>query len=392
MPVSSSQDRRLVKTSTPGIYRKGSRFVVVVRDADGKQRKKFCKTLAEARTRRAELIGKAARGEELRESRLTVRAYFDGWIISYAGRTRHGIRENTRLGYREMMEGHVLPALGHVRLSRLRQRHLRELATAMFDKGLSRNTVRLAIAPLRAMLATAVADDEIQANPAVGFRLPQSPTTVAEEREKAKALTEGELRRLLAAFPERWRLLFELMAHTGLRIGEALALQWQHVDLGRRRVLVRRRWYRGSYAPPKSSYGKRDVPVTERMARQLWELRKQARASDEALVFPSAAGTPLDLANLRKVFAPAAKQAGVPWATFHTLRHTCATLLFLHGYNAKQVQAWLGHHAASFTLDTYVHLLADELPEATFMDAFAAAAKTGAQEAVTETAEVACEQ
>src|SRR5213079_2744594 len=104
------------------------------------------------------------------------------------------------------------------------------------------------------------------ANPALGFRLPQPPATVAPEREKAKALTEAELVALLGELPERWRLLFELMAHTGLRVGELLGLQWQHVDLGRRRVLVRRRWYRGSFAAPKSRYGVRDVPVTVSMA------------------------------------------------------------------------------------------------------------------------------
>jgi integrase len=97
------------------------------------------------------------------------------------------------------------------------------------------------------------------------------------------------------------------------------------------------------------------------------DLQALARGLVEALVFPSATGTPIDSANLyRRVFVPAAKAAGVPWATFHTLRHTCATTLFRHGLNAKQVQGWLGHHAASFTMDTYVHLLADDLPDASF--------------------------
>jgi integrase len=51
---------------------------------------------------------------------------------------------------------------------------------------------------------------------------------------------------------------------------------------------------------------------------------------------------------------------------FHTFRHTCATRLFNSGLNAKQVQGWLGHHSAAFTLDTYVHLLPDEMPESPF--------------------------
>jgi hypothetical protein len=57
------------------------------------------------------------------------------------------------------------------------------------------------------------------------------------------------------------------------------------------------------------------------------------------------------------------------WVGFHTFRHTCATLLFRNGWNAVQVQRWLGHHKPSFTLDTYVHLLDEDVPEPVFFDA-----------------------
>jgi integrase len=66
--------------------------------------------------------------------------------------------------------------------------------------------------------------------------------------------------------------------------------------------------------------------------------------------------------------APRPNAAGVPWAGLHTLRYTCATLLFERGANAKQVQVWLGHHSPAFTLATYVHLLADDLPDADLFD------------------------
>jgi integrase len=75
-------------------------------------------------------------------------------------------------------------------------------------------------------------------------------------------------------------------------------------------------------------------------------------------------GGPPNYGNLRhRVLLPTAQEAGVPWMTFHTLRHTCASMLFEQGRNAKQVQRWLGHHSAAFTLDTYIHLLSDELDE-----------------------------
>jgi integrase len=82
---------------------------------------------------------------------------------------------------------------------------------------------------------------------------------------------------------------------------------------------------------------------------------------------------------LNRVLKPAAIAAGV-WLSldtkgrttsgvgFHTFRHTCATMLFRHGLNAKQVQMWLGHHSPAFTLETYVHLLPDDLPEPDFLD------------------------
>lgn len=266
------------------------------------------------------------------------------------------------------MRLHVLPTLGRRRLADLGPRDIKRLAASLYAEGLADNSVRLALAPLRAMLADAFEEEEIRRNPAAGVKIGKPRDEIdadGAERPKVKALTDDELARLLTEIPESFRLLFELLAVTGLRIGELLALQWQHIDFGRSRLLVRRRWYRGSFAAPKSKYGRREVPLTEAMTRRLWQLRKDAAdGSDEALVFPSAAGTPLGDANLYKVFKPAAARAGVPWASFHTLRHTCATSLFRSGKNAKQVQAWLGHHAASFTMDVYVHLLPDDVGEA----------------------------
>ena len=60
-------------------------------------------------------------------------------------------------------------------------------------------------------------------------------------------------------------------------------------------------------------------------------------------VFTNGMGRPISDSNLRRrVFNPATDRAGVPWATFHTLRR-CASLLFEEGRDVKQVSAWLGH-------------------------------------------------
>ena len=59
----------------------------------------------------------------------------------------------------------------------------------------------------------------------------------------------------------------------------------------------------------------------------------------------------------RRILAPARDAVALPWATFHSFRHTCASLLFEEGRNVKQVAEWLGHADPGFTLRTYVHLL-----------------------------------
>lgn len=64
------------------------------------------------------------------------------------------------------------------------------------------------------------------------------------------------------------------------------------------------------------------------------------------------------------------EEAGAPWAAFHTLRHTYASLQLARGVNVVQVSRALGHHSAAFTLDTYVHLLeGEEAPALDLTDA-----------------------
>lgn len=251
-------------------------------------------------------------------------------------------------------------------------------------KGLSANSIRLVLAPLKALYADALDDGLVRTNPAVGVRVARG---VAEDSdaEHVRALSEEELRRLIGEVPDEWRLLVELLAQTGLRISEALGLQWRHVDFGRRRLLVRRRCREGRYAPPKSRYGRRDVPLADGLLRRLWEARKAALdASDDGLVFVSRVGGPVDVHNAyRRWFKPACRRAGVDWVGFHALRHTCATLLFRHGMNAKQVQVWLGHHSPAFTLATYVHLVSDDLPgDVGFLDLVTSPTAAVAAEAV----------
>ena len=80
-------------------------------------------------------------------------------------------------------------------------------------------------------------------------------------------------------------------------------------------------------------------------------------------------GQPLSYGNLRRrVLVPAARKAGLTWVTFHSFRHTCASLLFEAGRDVKQVASWLGHADPAFTLRTYVHLMDEGIGDADFLD------------------------
>jgi integrase len=356
------------RTATPGIYRRGSRYVVMYRDPHGRQRKRAARTLAEARALKSALQADVHRGEYRELSRIGFAEYVAEWGDAYQGRTGRGLRPATRADYRRILERYALPFFGRRRLVEIEPRDVKAFARHLAGQGLKPNSVRNIVNPLRALLATAVEDGLIRANPAAGLRLASSAGGTAAP---VKSLTPEELAALIEQTPPEWQLFVRFLAHTGLRIGEAVALRWEHVDLGRRRVLVRERVYRGAVDRPKSRYGRRDVPLSPGMARGLWELRKRSPfPADQDPVFASQTGTPTDSANLySRVFKPAAQRAGVGWAGFHTLRHTAGTTFFRAGWNAKQVQMVLGHHSPAFTLETYVHLLPEDLPDPDFLDA-----------------------
>jgi integrase len=367
----------LTKTKTPGVYKRGGRYVVVYRDPHGRQRKRFAKTLAEARDVKATLRADVTRGEYRQLSRVTFAEYAAEWIASYAGRTSRGLRENTREDYRRQLgldaDGNpigdgAVAFFGRMQLSAIEPRDVKRYAASVAARGVAANTVRLALAPVKALLATAVEDGLIRSNPAAGVRIATPASAPVEDDERVKALTEDELRALIVATPRDWRLLVTFLVATGLRASEALALRWGDLDLGRGRVKVRRSLVRGTVGEPKTKHARRDVPLSDGIARALWNARKASGARDDAPIFPAADGGPLDRWAMFRVVKAAGKRASVPWVGLHTLRHTAATMLFRSGWNAVQVQKFLGHHSPAFTLATYVHLLPDDLPTPTFAE------------------------
>jgi integrase len=370
-----------VKTKTPGIYKRGSRYVFSYRE-HGRQHWESARTLEDARRKRATRETAIANGEADSHSRETLHEYAKAWVDRYQGRNNKGFREGTRKEYRRQLDQYVCkffpPGL---KVREITPRRVGEFvgwltkqtkpAPTKSDPNrrvpLSDATVRRIMAPLCACLATARREGIIRENPARDVDLPNRESAEDSEREDVRGMSRDELASLLDKTPEGWQLLFIFLAASGLRISEAVALQWRHLELDGEtpHVKVRRALVKGRVGPPKSRRGRRQVPLSPTLAMALLAHRAGSEwPREDDPVFPATNGKPLIAENVfRRVLQPARELAGLPWVGFHTFRHTCASLLFAEGRNAVQVQRWLGHHSASFTLATYVHLLDGDLGE-----------------------------
>lgn len=367
---------QLARTSTPGIYRAhGKRcdgasrctcpYVIVWRHR-GRQHKETCRTFNEAR----EKLALRKSGDSKPAERARFGEYFASWIESYAGRTQRGFSETTRPEYRRTIENHAVPRWKTLKLSEIEPKDVRELLMAMRNEGESTSMIRKTRASLSTLLATALEDGLIGSNPIRGVRIPAPLVEELPDKERAKALTRAEVATLLSAIPDDWHLFFEFLVHTGLRISEMIGLTWAHLELdGKPNVKVREQVYRGERKTLKSGAGRREIPLAPRMTERLLAHKEANYSGPEEPVFASNVGTELIRGKVAEnVLNPARSLVDMRWVSFHSFRHTCASLLFADGKNIKQIQTWLGHADPAFTLRTYIHLLDDGVGSADFLD------------------------
>jgi integrase len=168
----------------------------------------------------------------------------------------------------------------------------------------------------------------------------QNPNASHTSGVKPKFLTSGELTTLLETFlkhrPKHYPLAL-LLARTGMRIGEAVALQWQDIDFKQRIIHVRRAKSRTIIDSPKSGKS-RDVEMSQQLSETLVKLRKEAieqsiqSGQRPNWVFPGQFSETMDgTAWRRRTFNSMVELAGLPKMRIHDLRHTYASLLLSHG-------------------------------------------------------------
>jgi len=346
------------------IRKRRGKWIVDYRDAAGIRRWVTCRTRDQADKVLANSIDASRQPvTPTVDPDISVADYCSHWL----DQIRHTLKPRTIETYHDAMRLHGFPLLGRVQVRRLQRGQIKAALTHKLAQGLSRGTVRILHATLRAMLNAAVDDGVIAANPAdkMGRHLKLVPTT-ATRQEEIKAMTREQLAAFLAAAQvtaddRRQAALFLTLARTGMRLGEAFALQWPDIDFEAREIRVARAFSNGRLETPKSGHG-RTVDMSRQLAGVLRHLQVERNAEKltrgwpvvPPWVFCSETGTPLNKSNVRRAFNRLLKRAGLP-AHFspHCLRHTFASLLLQQGESPVYVQRQLGHASIKLTVDTY---------------------------------------
>jgi integrase len=263
-------------------------------------------------------------------------------------------KASTQHGYQTVLNVHVLPVWRDWRLRDMDRLATQQWVADKFRQGTGWQTVRNAWVLLSGILETAVEYGYLHTNPARGVKFPQKGL-----KEKPALITGDSLARLLEQLDEPYGTMVSLIAATGLRIGELLALRWSALDLGGGSLTVRESVFEGKFQRPKTQKAARTIPLGRHAVKALSEHRaRTSPKAAEGLVFANGKGGPLRESKLlTKVLQPAAERAGLGRVTWHQFRHIHSSLLNDLKVPAKIAQEQLGHASISTTLNIYTHVV-----------------------------------
>ena len=263
-------------------------------------------------------------------------------------------KRTTQHGYQTVLKVHVLPTWRDISLRDIDRLTIQQWVADRFRQGVGWQSVRNAWVVLSSILESAVGYGYLQSNPARGVKFPQQAL-----KKKPAMIAGDDFGRLLKHIDEPFRTMVSLIAATGLRIGELLALRWSALDLEVGTLAVRESVFEGQFQAPKTQRALRTIPLGPHAVKALTEHRDRvARSGAEDLVFGNRKGKALRESKLlTKVLQPAAKTAGLGRVTWHQFRHIHSSLLNNLKVPAKIAQEQLGHASITTTLNIYTHVV-----------------------------------
>jgi len=286
--------------------------------------------------------------------------YADEWLETCEAR---GLKHTTCRSYDVIVRMHLKPAFGELALHDIDRKRVKAFALERRAAGVGARTVIHVLCALSAIFNAAIEDGVIQHNPAV--KPGRFLKGVKRKHEDVNPLTREEEQVFLEAVQgraPRYFPFFLCMLRTGLRLGEAIALQPGDLDLRSRFIEIRRNWTNGRLTTPKNGKSRRvDMSLKlcqvfkDHLVAQELEAAAEGQTKPEWL-FVNEQGGMLDPDNLRhRVFYKLLEKAGLRRIRLHDLRHTFATRLIANGESLAYVKEQMGHSSIQVTVDIYHH-------------------------------------
>lgn len=365
------------RRSRGSILKRGGSWSIVVdcgRDpvTGGRKRKWFSgfATKKDAERKLTEILHQLDQGLTVDYSKLRVSEYLESWLRDVVA-IRNRVR--TVESYAVIVHNHINPVLGSIRLSKLAAVDVQRLEAGLLSSGLTPNTVRHVHVCLSKALKDAVRSGVLHQNVCLAV---QAPSPGRYEVDVPDTQEIGRILTLAESTP--YGPVFRLMAYTGIRRGEAVALKWENIDLERGvvSIVATAQRHKGKgivLQPPKSAAGRRGIAIdngtvdilrAHRGHQMLYQMALGVAFKDHGLVFPGPMGGLLDPSVLTRNFKKVARKVGHPGVRLHDLRHGHAAGLMKSGVYPKTIQERLGHSTPAFTLQVYGHVAAGAQAEA----------------------------
>jgi integrase len=245
-----------------------------------------------------------------------------------------------------VMGGHLnrylLPHFGHLPVTAVEERRVQEFITTLTRIPLSVHTIQNVIGTLRLILGKKVWRDWDLAMP-------------RQERKEQRYFTPEEMGQIIDASSGQWRVIFALLAGTGMRGGEAFGLRIEDVELVRNTIAIRRGTYRGRETTPKTESAYRTVNIDDGLAEML---RQHIAGRQSGHLFVTQVGTLFTVDYARKKLQAILKKLGLPDGGPHAFRHGRVSILQSRGVPSDLVKEWIGHSSLK-TTSRYTHFQAD---------------------------------
>jgi integrase len=341
----------------------GWRATTKYRDYDGKTRpvERWAKTkaAAERSLKKALAERKGPSGNSLtRDSRF--KEALAQWFAKFQALADAGKRSPSSVDtYRSIMDRHVLPGLGELRIHEMSVARIDAFLSALW-RSVSVDTAKTARSVISGALRIALRDKALDTNPVrevepLEAGRKKSPRALTlEERILWLEMLESDPKAVKRDLPD----LSRFMMATGVRIGEALAVYWEDVDFEAGTVAVNYTVIRVKgigliRKSTKTEAGERTLLLPQ-WALDMLRRRHKATSFPNGPIFPDALGGLRDPSNTRKDLRNARGGDEFAWVTSHVFRKTAATILDESGLSARQVADQLGHARPSMTQDTYM--------------------------------------